>query len=650
MFARIDVANAPLRSKSGENVRARQPVYSVQRSKSAQPSPSPAAQFSWNFCDVAAYAANERDRPGSARVDGADAARPARSPPWPMLAKLAIGAVDDPLERDADQVAEKVMLMPDAPASVPAPERRRGNQKAGSKCGTNEPCADCQQKRSDNEPKRLQTKRVDGGDGMRARSPAPASVHAVLRSSGQPLDTATRNFMEPRFGQDLSRVRVHSDAAAQRSARDVNAHAYTVGRNIVFGAGRLAPGTQEGKRLIAHELAHVAQQEGAGAGEIGGAPTAARGEPALMRSVALDSTVKICRRVLESSKIKISQGGLRVALLLKPQDASVPDCGDHDFMVTLNRSNTFLDDELASCTSRTGGDRSFSFGNLSSGDYYLTISRTYDNPHCCLEGDILVFNEPITANSSGCVEHKALSALDIVHGALDIAGLIPVLGAIPDGINAGIYALDGDWANAGISVGAMIPFVGDGVLLGKIGAKTAVKFSEKAAVRLGEEGVAKALKVGREAAKAEKATVEVGKDVAKATEKAAVKDVATTGKEAEAAAKEAEKEAEAAAKKTAEETLKGRIKKCLEIYAAKEALGVCKGCKATDTKAERIAKFACLTAEVAAREKYLKEDCDDVLPGSIERVKKGQDPKKGHATQLAEKTAALANCAKLPTV
>jgi hypothetical protein len=573
-----------------------------------------------------------------------------------MQAKLEVGAVEDPLEREADQVAEKVMHMPDAGA-LASPAKGGGIPRVLRKCACGGTCEDCQKKQSGEESAQLQTKRINGGNVGQAQ--APASVYGVLRSSGQPLDSATRAFMEPRFGYDFSRVRVHSNAAAQQSARDVNAQAYTLGRNIVFAAGRFVTATHEGKRLIAHELAHVMQQDAARAGKIDDVSGATASEPRLMRSVALDSTLKICHRVLKSSKIKITQGGLRVALILRPQDTSVPDCADHDFMVTLNRSNTVFDDEVASCSAKTGGARSFSFGKLSPGEYYLTISRNFDNPNCCMEGDVLVFDEPIAASSSGCVPHKSLSALDIVHGALDLAGLIPVLGAIPDGINAGIYSLEGDWVNAGISTAAMIPFVGDGVLVGKIGTKTALKFSEKAAVRLGEEGIAKALKVGREAAKAEKAAVEVGKDVTKATEKAAVevgedatkatekavvKDAAA--KEAEAAAK---KEAEAAAKKEAEDEIKRRIKECLEIYAAKEALGTCKGCKVTDTKAERALKIACLTAEVKFRKQYLDKDCDDVLPGSIERVKKGQDPKKGHGIQHDEKVLALAKCATLPT-
>jgi hypothetical protein len=85
-------------------------------------------------------------------------------------------------------------------------------------------------------------------------------VHEVLRSPGQPLDPATRAFMEPRFHHDFGQVRVHTDARAAKSARAVNALAYTVGRDVVFGSGRYSLATQAGNRLLAHELAHVVQQ------------------------------------------------------------------------------------------------------------------------------------------------------------------------------------------------------------------------------------------------------------------------------------------------------------------------------------------------------------------------------------------------------
>lgn len=92
----------------------------------------------------------------------------------------------------------------------------------------------------------------------------PRVVNEALASPGRPLDPATRSYLEPRFGYDFSPVRVHSGALAERSAQSLNAKAYTVGHHVVFGPGRLAPGTHEGQRLLAHELAHVVQQSRGG--------------------------------------------------------------------------------------------------------------------------------------------------------------------------------------------------------------------------------------------------------------------------------------------------------------------------------------------------------------------------------------------------
>jgi hypothetical protein len=91
-------------------------------------------------------------------------------------------------------------------------------------------------------------------------SSVPAIVHETLESPGQRLDSVTRGLLEPRFGHDFSHVRVHTDARANVSAQAVRALAYTVGNNIVFGAGQYTPQTQAGLRLVAHELTHVVQQ------------------------------------------------------------------------------------------------------------------------------------------------------------------------------------------------------------------------------------------------------------------------------------------------------------------------------------------------------------------------------------------------------
>jgi hypothetical protein len=99
------------------------------------------------------------------------------------------------------------------------------------------------------------------GNSSKNTTGSPALVNNVLHSSGQALDPVTRNFMESRIGHDFSKVRLHTDTNAAKSARSINAHAYTAGRNIVFGSDRFKPGKKSGRRLLAHELTHVIQQD-----------------------------------------------------------------------------------------------------------------------------------------------------------------------------------------------------------------------------------------------------------------------------------------------------------------------------------------------------------------------------------------------------
>lgn len=122
----------------------------------------------------------------------------------------------------------------------------------GAGAGVSGACEECQNKRT------LQTFRRGSGPQIDV---IPAAVHSVLRGPGRPLDGATRSLMEPGFGHDFSQVRVHAGPAAAESARAINALAYTVGRDVVFANRQYAPSTAAGKRLLAHELAHVVQQE-----------------------------------------------------------------------------------------------------------------------------------------------------------------------------------------------------------------------------------------------------------------------------------------------------------------------------------------------------------------------------------------------------
>ncbi len=96
-------------------------------------------------------------------------------------------------------------------------------------------------------------------EGARGKA-MPTSVRRGLDSPSRPLDVSVRRAMEPRFGHDFSRVRIHSGGEAARSARAVGAQAYVVGSDVVFGAGRYNPGSSEGQTLLAHELTHVVQQ------------------------------------------------------------------------------------------------------------------------------------------------------------------------------------------------------------------------------------------------------------------------------------------------------------------------------------------------------------------------------------------------------
>jgi hypothetical protein len=159
--------------------------------------------------------------------------------------KLVVGDVNDPLEREADRVADHVMRLPAGALSI-APGPPQLSRK----------CAVCEEEAQ--EPTPMQRKTA-GGSGMVAE--VPASVHNVLRTPGTPLDTADRAFLEPRFNRDFGKVRVHADEPAARSAAAVGAAAYTVGPHIAFAAGRYAPATDSGRQLLAHELAHVIQQQ-----------------------------------------------------------------------------------------------------------------------------------------------------------------------------------------------------------------------------------------------------------------------------------------------------------------------------------------------------------------------------------------------------
>ena len=134
-----------------------------------------------------------------------------------LQARLSIGASNDPLEHEADRAADQVMRMGTVDGALSRSVTPRLTRR---------------------------------GPSVNARAgEVPASVDRTLSRGGEPLASSARAFFEPRFAHDFSRVRVHRDAASAASARDVSAHAYTVGHHLVFAAGRYAPGTAAGLSL-----------------------------------------------------------------------------------------------------------------------------------------------------------------------------------------------------------------------------------------------------------------------------------------------------------------------------------------------------------------------------------------------------------------
>ena len=158
---------------------------------------------------------------------------------------LKVSQPNDAAEIEADHIADKVMRMPEGRTALvksdaPAP-------------GIHRKCRQCE---DEGPVLRKAGESLDDPVG----SGTLTHVDDAISSGGQALDRQTRAFFEPRFGHDFSHVRIHTGSTAARSAKYINASAYTVGSNIVFGQDRYRPQSETGKALLAHELAHTIQQ------------------------------------------------------------------------------------------------------------------------------------------------------------------------------------------------------------------------------------------------------------------------------------------------------------------------------------------------------------------------------------------------------
>lgn len=174
----------------------------------------------------------------------------------PIQATLRVSQPGD--EVKADHVAEQIVEASDSNISSSVNQLSSRTHVLQRKCACGDSESECDSCRRQKDEAALQPKT----GGKPTSNGVPLIVHEALRSPGQPLDADVRAFFEPRFGHDLTHVRLHKDVLAAQSAKAVNASAYTVGSNIVFGAGAFDTTRSSGKQLIAHELTHVLQQAG----------------------------------------------------------------------------------------------------------------------------------------------------------------------------------------------------------------------------------------------------------------------------------------------------------------------------------------------------------------------------------------------------
>jgi hypothetical protein len=230
--------------------------------------------------------------------------------------KLKVNQPGDMYEQEADQVAEQVMRMPD---SETVQNTRSSGHPSPLPIQRLPPESEQVHRQPDEEEEEeaLQAKEAPGHTPT-VTPELQARIHS-LRGGGQPLDAATRAFMEPRFGHDFSQVRVHTD---EQSAQSINAVAYTVGNNIIFGAGQYAPDATIGRRLLAHELTHTIQQSIDGlAVQRQTPPNVPKGKQAAIAQVGTGRIISegvVGNKVVIKSVVDIPPGRLGYEKLLPP--------------------------------------------------------------------------------------------------------------------------------------------------------------------------------------------------------------------------------------------------------------------------------------------------------------------------------------------
>lgn len=249
------------------------PAADTRKPATPPPDKTPADKASGKDTGKAAPSAAQT---GQEKTPQAAPQKPAGQAPTPsqqrfdrmaVRAKLAVSEPGDAVEREADAVADQVMRMPDPPGPSAPPPKPAGAAASASKglqrkaAPEAKPPASAEAKPAAAPVNSPEIKRkAESAPGPEA---TPESAHDIEQrlGAGQPLDAATRSFFEQRLHADFSAVRIHTDAAAAQTAQQLGARAFTHGQHVAFASSAYQPASEEGKRLLAHELTHVMQQQ-----------------------------------------------------------------------------------------------------------------------------------------------------------------------------------------------------------------------------------------------------------------------------------------------------------------------------------------------------------------------------------------------------
>ena len=339
----------------------------------------------------------------------------------------------------------------------------------------------------------------------RASSPVVPPTGPALTGAGSSLPTPVRAHLEAGLGSDLGHVRLHTGPGAASAARAVGAAAFTSGTHIALGASVGDLTSPAASRVLAHEVAHVVHHD--------------TSRVVRRKALPFDSRLRISHNLLYGESTFSLAAGEGVVVDVVP-DWHLSGAGDEEWrpvdmqsedrppglpnelLVHLQHVGSVWNSMENTCAATVGAWNRLVLRTEENGTHRL-VAEVFDHNHnYALMGPIHVRKARADEVDGACGRREGMSGLELLHYALDAAGLVPALGIVPDGINAVIYAVEGDWTSSGISAAAMLPVFGQGATLTKYADKAAVRMSQRAASRLERRSVAAALRDTRAALKA----------------------------------------------------------------------------------------------------------------------------------------------------